>query len=416
MKLSRIGTPLVIVVAALALAVVMVRMRPVPETVQPEQKPLLVEVVEVAPRTLTIAVRVQGMVQPQRSISLISEVSGRVVESDQRFNAGGFFKAGELLLQLDDRDYAARLQQAQALVAQARSALAQEQGRGYVAKQEWSRRAGREALSPQARELALRTPQLQEAEAQLESARASLRQAQLDLEHTALRAPFDGLLTRKGVDVGQYIAAGASVGEFVSVAAAQVRLAVPESKLAYLELPDHYRGVDAAVAPVVHLHRALDGAVQTWQARLVRTEGVVDERSRALFVVAEVDDPYGLYAGAPSSQPPLRFGTFIDAQIEGRSVPGLIALPRAIIRPGNLVWVVDGEDRLQERQLELLRTDGADIFVRSGLAGGERVCLTSLGPVLPGTAVSVVSTVRQSDDAAAPAAAAAVGPDPAVAP
>lgn len=83
----------------------------------------------------------------------------------------------------------------------------------------------------------------------------------------------------------------------------------------------------------------------------------------------------------------------------------LIALPRAIIRPGNLVWVVDERSRLQERKLDLLRSDGPDIFVRGGLQRGERVCLTSLGPVLPGSLVSVVSTTRQS--AAGPASDAA---------
>ena len=401
---KKLVTPVLIVALAVALAVLMVRMKPAPEIVEPEQKPLPVDVIEVEPRALHVPVRVQGMVRPQDSISVVSEVRGRVVDVAENFGAGGFFKAGELMLQVDDRDYVARLEQAQALVAQARSALAQEQGRAYVARQEWSRRSGREALSTQARELALRTPQLQEAEAQLESANASLRQAQVELERTRIRAPYDGLLTSKGVDTGQYVVVGTTLGEFVSVAAAEVRLAVPESKVGYLELPDQYRR-DAVEPPMVHLHRSFDGELQSWQARLVRTEGVLDERSRSLFVVAEVPDPYGLSPSSPPSRPPLRFGTFVDADIEGRRMADLIALPRAIIRPGNLVWVVDERSRLQERKLDLLRSDGPDIFVRGGLQRGERVCLTSLGPVLPGSLVSVVSTTRQS--AAGPASDAA---------
>ena len=388
--------PLLIIGLAVLVAVLLVRLKPVPVVVVPEQKPLLVDVLEVEGRTLAIKVKAQGIVQASARSHLVSEVSGRIVEVSSNFNVGGFFRAGDVLLRIDARNYQARLQQAAALVAQARSMLAQERGRAEVAKREWQQRSGRNNISEQARQLALRKPQLLEAEAQLKSAVAGLSQAELDLERTVIMAPYDGLVSAKSADIGQFVSAGSPIGEIMAVGDAEVRLAIPESKLNYLPLPGAYSAPDAEQA-AVELSHTLDGEQRSWQAQLVRTEGVLDSRSRALFVVARVRDPYGIYQPRDASFTPLRFGMFVDASLEGRRVDNVIPLPRAVIRPGNQVWIVDDNNRLQARKLSLLRTDGAEVFVTGGLDDGDKVCLTSVGPVLPGTRVSISSVVRQSD-------------------
>ena len=402
MLIKQVLKPLLILLAASGIAAVLLLTRPQPEVAPPVASSRLVEVLQVQPQRLEISVRAQGTVQPARQTTLISEVRGRVVQVDARFRVGGFFREGEAMLRLDERDYAARLEQARALVAQARSALAQEKGRVYVAKQEWKRRAGKEVISRDAQRLALREPQLQEAQAQLDSARASLRLAELELERTVITAPFDGLVASQDVDLGQFINAGTVLGRFLDIGAAEVRLAIPEGKVPYIALPDPYRteGVDSGAA-VVLSHR-VDGEALSWQAQLVRTEGVLDERSRSLFVVARVADPYGVQPGLSPDFEPLRFGMFVDARIAGRAVDELIALPRDLIRPGNQIWVVDEDNRLRQREVELLRTDGAEVYVRAGLTAGDRVCLTSLGPVLPGTAVEVVATRSRRDAIADP--------------
>jgi RND family efflux transporter MFP subunit len=388
-------TPFLIIALATLLAAILVGMKPDPEVITPETKPLLVDVLQVSPTSLEISVQAQGVVRPSSQTSLVSEVSGRVMAVSDNFAAGGFFRSGDVLLRLDDRDYQARLKQAQALVAQARSGLAQERGRVAVAEHDWQRRERRNSVGEEARRLALREPQLLEAQAQLESALASLDQARLDLERTVLIAPYDGLVESQQVDIGQYVTAGMSLGSILAVGDAEIRLAIPESKLGYLSLPDAHRHSQGE-RPKVEISHSLDGVTRTWAAALVRTEGVLDERSRSLFVVAGLQDPYGIYGDAAAEEfAPLRFGMFVDARIEGRRVDGVVSLPRTIIRPGNRVWIVDDNDRLQERELTLLRTDGAEILVTDGLEDGDRVCVTSVGPVLPNTPVSISSVVRQ---------------------
>ncbi len=404
---------MIIGLAAL-LAAILVGLKPRPEVITPARKPLLVDVLQVSPGNLVINVHAQGIVRPSSQTSLVSEVPGRVVEVSSNFNAGGFLRSGEVLLRLDDRDFRARLKQAEALVAQASSALAQEQGRVAVARHEWQQRTRRNALSEEARRLALRQPQLLEAQAQLESAQASLDQARLDLERTVVIAPYDGLVEARQVDIGQYVTTGMPLGTILAVDDAEIRLAIPESKLGYLSLPDPLQAAGGD-RPAVEISHSLDGETRTWLAELVRTEGVVDERSRSLFVVARLNDPYGIYRDlTPKELMPLRFGMFVDARIEGRRVAGVISLPRAIIRPGNLVWIVDDSNRLQERKVKLLRTDGAEIFVTGGLEDGDKVCVTSVGPVLPNTPVNIASVIRQEsarqNDAEIPVAPLPAGP------
>lgn len=396
MNAKALRNPVLIIGLAVLVAAVLVMLKPEPEVVVPEQKPLLVDVLEVETGTLAVSIKAQGIVQPRAQTSLVSEVTGRIVEVSDNFNAGGFFRSGEVLLRVDDRDYKARLQQSEALVAQAKSLLAQERGRAEVAKREWKQRAGRNTVSEEASQLALRKPQMLEAEAQLESAQAGLHQAKLDLERTVIVAPYDGLVSLKSADIGQFITAGSPVGEIMAVGEAEVRLAIPESKLPYLTLPDAYQKKGGKQA-AVELSYSVNGEERVWPALLVRTEGVLDQRSRSLFVVAQLHDPYGVYGERAEGFTPLRFGMFIDARVEGRQVDDVIALPRAVIRPGNLVWIVDDSNRLQERKVSLMRTDGAEIFVTEGLDNGDKVCLTSVGPVLPGTKVSISSVVRQSD-------------------
>jgi len=123
-------------------------------------------------------------------------------------------------------------------------------------------------------------------------------------------------------------------------------------------------------------------------AKLHRTEGVFDERSRVLHAVARIEDPYGL---RDSTRQPLRIGTFVNASIEGREIPGIVSLPRFILRAGNFVWVVDETNRLRNRHVKILRTGGDTIYVSDGLDEGELVSLTTLDSSFASSEVRIQS-------------------------
>jgi len=368
--------------------------RPHSVLAEPEQHVVTVEVIEAIREDLRIPIQAQGTVSPIRQSSLISEVKGRIIEVSDNFNVGNFAHKGDVLLRIDPRDYQTGLLRAQAALASAKSNLAQEQGRAQVAKREWSRLPKDSQRSQQAKDLYLRLPQMELAEAQVLAARADRDTAQDNLERTAIRAPYDALIRAKHADLGEYVAPGTTLAEIFSVDYAEVRLAIPQSKLAYLDLPG-VGGYSSEEAPV-DLYTDVSGDIKHWTGRLHRTEGIVDERSRVLFTVVRIEDPYALRDSAKHSQP-LRIGTFVHANIRGKKINQLVMLPRHILRPGNLVWVIDDDMKLTNRKVTILRTGGDNIYVSAGLDNGDLVSLTTLDATFSGATVKIITRVSSSD-------------------
>ncbi|MBE9537677.1 MAG: efflux RND transporter periplasmic adaptor subunit [Proteobacteria bacterium] len=374
--------------AAGLVTTVMYMNRPPSTLTEPEERVVTVEVIEVIKENIRIPIQAQGTVSPMRQTSIISEVKGRIVEVSDNLNVGNFVRKGDVLLRIDPRDYQTSLLRAQAALASAQSILAQEEGRAQVAKREWDKLPKGSQRSQQAKDLYLRIPQLELAKAQVLAAMADLNTARDNLERTIVSAPYDALIRTKETDLGEYVAPGKTLAKIFSVDYAEVRLAIPQSKLAYLDLPGvgGYTGSEAAVA----LYTDVSGDINHWPAKLHRTEGVFDERSRVLFTVVRIEDPYALQ---DSSTPrlPLRIGTFVNANISGKSISDLVTLPHHILRPGNLIWVIDRDLKLQNRKVSILRTGGDNIYVSAGLDNGELVSLTSLDATFSGARVKIIS-------------------------
>ncbi|MCR9104967.1 MAG: efflux RND transporter periplasmic adaptor subunit [Gammaproteobacteria bacterium] len=346
--------------------------RPDTQIADPKYQPVSVDVAEVVKENITIEVQAQGTVSPLRQSSLMSEVQGRVIEVSPAFNVGGFVAADEILMRIDPRDYQTSLLRAQAAVESAESALAQEQGRAQVAQREWEKLPAGSQRSQQAKDLYLRKPQLEQAQAQLLAAQADLDTARDNLDRTIIRAPYNALIRAKHSDLGQFVSPGSPLADIFSIESAEIRLPIPQSRLEYLELPG-VGGTDQG-API-DLYTDVGGDLKHWKATLHRTEGVFDERSRALYAVARVEDPYGILD--PSAEQ-LRIGTFVNANIQGRELHDIVRLPRYVIRAGNYVWVVDENSRLRNRKVSLLRAGGDIVYVSAGLNEGDRVSLTTL--------------------------------------
>ena len=393
-------TPLILIALAVLLSIIMTVTRPDNIKIEMPERTLIVDAAEVVQQDLRIPIQAQGTVSPHRETSIVSEVGGKVIEVSSSFYAGGYVAKGDILLQIDDVEHQANLSRAEAAVASAQSSLAQEQGKAEVAKLEFSKIKNKHR-SAASRDLYLRLPQLKQAQAQLLSAQADLRNAQHNLERTVVRAPYDSLIKEKQSDLGSYLSPGSPIVRLFSTDFAEVRLAIPQSKLAYLELP-HLSQSGDNTALSVDLYTGVKGQQQQWTASLHRSEGVYDERSRVLFVVARIDDPYRLNEAnlKPNStdinetqRPPLRMGAFVTAEIKGRLLKELVVLPRNVLRTGDYVWVIDQHNALRNRKITTLRTQGENIYVTAGLNKGDRVCLTPVGNVVAGSAVSVGSTL-----------------------
>ena len=369
--------PIAILALAAVIVVALVSSRPAVETAPRQVAPPPVRVVAVEPTSVELRVRSQGSVVPATEADLVSEVAGNIVRVAESFEVGGFFDTGDVLLRLDRRDYELAVASARATLAQARVALTREEAEAEVAREEWDDLGEPGEPGP----LVLREPQLDEARARVEAALASQARAELDLSRTAIRAPFAGRLRAKRVDRGEFVNRGVPLATIYSVDAAEVTLPVPDSELAFLDLPlgAELRGA----GPRVVLQARFAGGLHQWEARIVRVGGEIDPATRMVNLIARVEAPYR----AMGDRPPLSVGLFVDAEIVGRSVDSVFEVPRGALVGADRVWVVE-DGRLALRQVGILRSDPEVAVVLDGLTSGDRISVTILETAVDGMLVT----------------------------
>lgn len=332
-----------------------------------------------------MVIHTQGTVRARTESALIPEVLGRVVAISPAFRDGGFFEKGETLLQIEESDYWTTLAGSEAVLAQAQLRLVEEEARADLARKDWEKLGEGEIAGA----LVLRLPQMAEARAAVASAKAKVEEAKRDLERTRIRAPYAGRILNQLADVGQYVSPGTILARIYAVDYAEVRLPLTSKDVGFVDLPELYRGEGVNLnqnKPPVTLVSHFGGKENYWLGHVVRTEGSIDVQSRQLFVVAQVDDPYGR---GSIGKPPLKVGAYVEAVIEGKVLEDVIVVPRAAVRNSNEVLLIDEENKLRRRTLSILWSDRDHVVVREGLEEGALLCLTPVifaaegAPVIP---------------------------------
>jgi len=347
-------------------------------------KAVLIDVIEAEVTSLNFTVSSQGTVRPRTETTLVSEVSGKIVSVAPEFVAGGFFHQGEVLLQIDPSDYEAGLKRAEAALASRKAKLADETARSEQALKDWQNmgKAG------QPSDLGLRKPQMADAKANVSAAEADVQKARRDLERTQITVPYDGLVRQKAVDIGQYVTPGTPLGVTFAIDTAEIRLPLTNNDLNYLDLPSETeaKNKDKPFPPVT-LSEDRAGETSEWQARIIRTEGVVDETSRVIYAVAQVTDPYGVLG--QSHQQELKIGTFVNADIQGLPADNVVVLPRYVLRADNTILVANSDNELEILEVEVLRAEPKKVYLSKGISGGARVVVTTLDAPVPGTKLAI---------------------------
>ena len=374
--------PIFIIILAVFALIVIASLAPKPAKKPIEVKAPLVEAAPLQRKDISFSIASQGSVLPRTETMLISEVSGNVVSVSKKFEVGGFFRKGETLLKIDDISYKVALLQAESALESALAELEQEKARGKQAKDEWLLTGQSIAEAPS---LALRTPQLKMAKAAVKSAQAGLTDAKTKLERTHIRAPYDALLKIKHVDIGQFVSIGSSIATTFAIDYAEVRLPVKQRDIAFLNLPK--LNPDVKNASTIELYQTVNNEKQTWQARLARYEGVVDMTSRVHYVVAQLNDPYGILNGQRSDE--IRIGTFVNADIVGKTIENLYAIPRQAVHGSNTLYLVDQENKLHIQQVDVLRADVDAVYTQDSIADNLRLVVTNLETPVEGMSLRI---------------------------
>ncbi|MFT7245516.1 MAG: RND family efflux transporter MFP subunit [Candidatus Azotimanducaceae bacterium] len=340
----------------------------------------LVRVLNVTPETVQMTASTYGTVAPRTESELTPEISGRVMAVSSAMVSGGFFKKGQVLVTVEPLDYELALEQAKANLARSESEVVN-------ARKTNSRQidlAKKNLASDSATDDALN--RLHVTQAILQEARARLAKAVRDLERTELVAPYDGRVRSKRVDVGQFVNRGNPVATIYATDYVEVRLPIKDEELEFVDVPlAGNSALDSTNLASVNLNANFGGNRFEWTGEVVRTEGEIDPQTRMINVVARVLSPYE----TDGNKPPLSIGLFVGAEIQGQSFDDVVVLPRIALRGDSLVYVVDAENRLQFRDVVVLREVNDQIYIRGGLKAGERVCISPLEIVVEGMRVRV---------------------------
>lgn len=339
--------------------------------VKPEDIPRSVPAV--ALHTVTTgdhAVRIdtQGVVESRRETTLASEVAGRVIEVSPNLKRGGEVTEGEILVRLDAADHRAALARAESALADAQLALVQEEARAEQALRDWEK-LGRGEATP----LVRREPQLASARARVASAAAEVDRAARDVERTTIRAPFAARVRRSSVEIGGVLAPGGAVADLYAADDLEVRLPLPLEDFGFL---------DSGRKNGITLRGKIGGREYEWPAEVVRVDGEVDRRTLSAYVTVKI-----LPAEKMPQLPPV--GLFVEATVLGRVLEGVAEIPRTALRDANEVMVVDAENRLSFRRVEVVRGTAETVVVSAGLSSGERLCVTRLNAPVNGMEVRV---------------------------
>lgn len=396
---KKILLPIVLIVVTIALMMMIFKNPPAGKRAKPSKAAqMTVVTTTLTPQNYQVIVESFGTVKPRTQSVLFAQVSGQINKVSKQFRAGGFFEQGDILIQLDDRDYRAEVKIAQASLMSAQQSLEEEGARVKQAEADWKRLGN--GQTPNA--LVLRQPQYEAAKAQVLSAEALLDKVKLSLERTKIVAPYAGRVLKKNVDIGQVISSNTQLANIFAVDYVEIRLPIKNKDLPLMKLPEEYRnahehsegeGDESPMISNVAISSDLMGE-QVWQGKIVRTESAIDEVSQQLYVVAQIIRPYDSEYNQGAQ---IKMGQYVTANITGREIEQALVIPSSAIYQGSYVYIVQ-DSLLMRKNIQLGWKNGTEAIVTQGLSAGDELVLTSLGQVSSGTPVAIAGQVPAKKD------------------
>jgi RND family efflux transporter MFP subunit len=407
----------VVILTAIIIAAVLVILRPKAERRVVEETGRLVEVFAARPEKVQIYIEAYGTVEPRETLKLVAEVRGQIFQIDPSFKEGGFVTKGTRLIQIDPRTYElgvqrykVQIKQAQAEIKRLEQEVLNLQARIKIAKSDVSLAkseyfrlkklidrkviaqstldkaeqqylASLERLQALENQLALTGPQKEQLLAQRDMVKVLYQEAQLDLERSSLTAPFDGWVLQKLVEVGQHVNVGQDLGRIYSAGLLDIEVRIPVKDFKWLPVElNSGAGIEADIV------FGNQGAQKTWPGRISRIKAEMDDRTRTLPVVVEVDES----ATSAENQDSLRIrpGMFVTVKIKGQAIDQAFVLPRHVVYPGDMVYIVQ-DDRLKFKSVNILRTYKDSVIISEGLVEGDSVIKTPLSAATEGMRVRV---------------------------
>jgi RND family efflux transporter MFP subunit len=348
---------------------------------QPRAMQVLVNIEPLIMANAGVRVEGMGLVVAAREVKLKAQVSGQVVEIAADFLEGKHVAAGTVLAQIEADDYELQLAQAQSTLELREAELELEMGFQRVAGREWQLLGESSDILAESSSLALREPQLKQAQAMQRSAQSAVDRARLDLSRTEIAVPFNAQVLEKSVEVGSLAGIGGDVAHVVSTDSFYVRVSIPVNRVPVLEIP----GGEALVS--------ISGAESPMTGRIISLLGDLDPNGRMARVLVEVRDPLGLEA-QNAGRAKLLLGAYVTVDLVGHPMPNTFLIPRETLRNDDHVWLRRPDATLEIRSVSVLWKNRDTVVIGEGLAAGEQLITSSLSFAADGMAVTVAGEAK----------------------
>jgi RND family efflux transporter MFP subunit len=370
---------LLICIALLAIAStifgILIATAPKAEKKRPPKSAALVEVITLEKSDETVVLELTGTVTPAEEIMLRARVNGEVVSIATNFIDGGLLKKGEEAVQIDPVDYELALAAAKSTLESARFNYKLELGRQDVAEREWELLKSDDATE-QEKELALRIPHLAASKAALEAAEAALANAELDLERTTIRAPFNAILLSRNVNIGSQASLQDVLANLAGTDAYWVLVSIPVDRLEWIEIPGSTARI---ISP--------SGAVR--EGRVIKLLADLEEKGRMARILIEVKDPLCLKT-ENAGKKPLLIGEYVRTEISGRKLENVYSIPRNALHDNRNIWIAAKDNTLDIREIRVLWRDEHRNLIRDGISDGTRLIVSNLTAPVQGMDLNAV--------------------------
>lgn len=391
--------PLALLASGALIAAVLIWTKPTAAKEPPQREVISVQVDKARVVDKDLVIEAFGTVIPARRLDVQSEVRGRVIRVAPDFSRGGLVEKGQLLVKVDPRDYQAAVVQAQARLEQAQVALQVEKGNKAVAEKEFALAEGLGRPEGEARDLALREPQISSARAQVESAREALQQARRRLEDTSIRAPLNALVQKGSVEVGELVSPGTPLVTLVGTDTFWVEVSVPLEKIEWFDIPQVNAASGASVTVALQIGQR-QSAMRT--GRVLRMLSGLDPQGRMARLLVEVDDPLGIDEQERRIRDyPLLLDAYVRVEIAGRPLLDVVAVPRGALFEEDHVWVVGQRSQLHRRKLDIVWRGEDEVYAASGLKDGDRIVVGRVEEAVEGLVVEIRKQDERSEEAPA---------------
>jgi RND family efflux transporter MFP subunit len=382
--LLRYALGLLIVAVAVLYFIYLMENRPKAPRRPSDQQARLVEVQTVSRQSLPVLIQAMGTVTAAREVTVYPEVSGLIESIAPQVVPGAFVEPGQVLYEIDSRNYQTILAQRQSELQQARLNLKIEEGSQRVARREYQMLG--DSAEEADEDLILRRPYLEAKTAAAAAAEAAVRQAQLDVQRCTIRAPFRAVIREKFAELGSRVSQTTPLVSLVGIDEFWVQLLVPVDQLGWIQFPQE--GLEGAE---VRINDSAWGRQVFRRGKVLRLLPHLEEQGRMARVLVSVPSP--LESAPEQSLPPLLLGSYVRAEIIGRTVSDIFAVPREYIRNGNQVWVMDENNQLRIQTVQIVFRGPDTVYVSGGMEEGRPIVTTDLSAPVEGM---LLRTAQQS--------------------